>query len=127
MRTVFLKKTGVFMLMISFLFTTFPAAALAGLVGTDEILAADARSDRLSGIRDVLAREDVKAQMLELGVDPARVDARLNDLTDTELAQLSAGIRDLPAGGDVVVVIGILFIVLLILDLLGVTNVFTKI
>jgi hypothetical protein len=127
MRPVFLKKAGVFMLMISFLFTTFPAAALAGLIGTDEILAADARSDRLSGIRDVLAREDVKAQMLELGVDPARVDARLNALTDTELAQLSAGIRDLPAGGDAVAVIGIVFIVLLILELLGVTNVFTKI
>lgn len=127
MPTVFLKKTGVFLLMFSFLFTSFPAASLAGLVGTDEILAADSRSDQLTGIRNVLAREDVKTQMLDLGVNPAQVDARLDSLTDKELAQLSAGIRDLPAGGDAVAVIGIVFIVLLILELLGVTNVFTKI
>lgn len=127
MQTLFLRKTGMFMLIFSFLFTSFPATSLAGLIGTDEMLAADVRSTQLSEIRDVLARSDVRSQMLGLGVDPAQVDTRLDALTDTELSQLSAGIRDLPAGGDAVAVIGIVFIVLLILELLGVTNVFTKI
>ena len=41
MHTVLWKKTGIFMLMISFIFSTFPATSLAGLVGTDEMLTAD--------------------------------------------------------------------------------------
>ena len=65
--------------------------------------------------------------MLELGVNPADVDKRINGLTDTELARLSAGIQDLPAGGSIIWVIGVVFIVLLILDLVGVTNVFTRV
>lgn len=127
MQTVFWKKTGIFMLVINFIFTTFPAASYAGLVGSDEILSADTRNRQITEIRNVLARDDVRTQMLDLGVNIGDVEKRLNALTDAELARLSTGIQDLPAGGSVVAVIGILFIVLLILELLGVTNVFTRI
>ena len=127
MQTVIWKKAGIFMLVISFTFTTFPAASFAGLVGTDEIISADTRSRQIAEIRNVLARDEVKNQMLELGVNPGYVEERLNALTDAELAKLSAGMQELPAGGDAIAVIGIVFIVLLILELLGVTNVFTKI
>lgn len=127
MQTVLWKKTGIFMLVINFIFTTFPAASYAGLVGSDEILSADTRNRQITEIRNVLARDDVRSQMLDLGVNTADVEKRLNALTDAELARLSTGIQDLPAGGSVVAVIGILFIVLLILELLGVTNVFTRI
>ena len=127
MHTVLWKKTGIFMLMISFIFSTFPAASLAGLVGTDEMLSADSRNHQISEIRTLLARDDVKTQMLELGVDPADVKERVNALTDAELARLSTGMQDLPAGGDALEVIGILFLVLLILELVGVTNIFNKI
>ena len=127
MQTVLWKKAGIFMLVISFTFTTFPAASYAGLVGTDEIISADTRSRQITEIRNVLARDEVKNQMLELGVNPGYVEERLDALTNAELAKLSAGMQELPAGGDAVAVIGIVFIVLLILELLGVTNVFTKI
>ncbi|MGB5473531.1 MAG: PA2779 family protein [Gammaproteobacteria bacterium] len=127
MQTVLWKKAGIFMLVINFIFTTFPAASYAGLVGTDQILSADTRNRHMTEIQNVLARDDVRTQMLDLGVNPADVEVRLNALTDAELAQLSTGMRELPAGGNVVAVIGIVFIVLLILELLGVTNVFTRI
>ena len=127
MQTTLWKKTGVIILMISFIFTTYPGVSLAGMVGTQSILAPAARSEQLTEIQQVLARDDVRSQMLELGVDPADVDKRVNGLTDAELSRLSAGIQDLPAGGSVIWVIGVVFIVLLILELVGVTNVFTKI
>jgi hypothetical protein len=127
MQTVLWKKTGIFMLMISFIFSSFPAASYAGLVGTDELLSADTRTRQLTEIRSVLARDDVRTQMQDLGVSPADVEERLNALTDAELARLSAGIQELPAGGSVIAVIGVVFIVLLILELVGATNIFTKI
>jgi hypothetical protein len=63
-----------------------------------------------------------------MGVDPSQVEARLAALSPAELAQLSARIDQMPAGGDgigaVVVAILIVFLVLLITDLAGLTDVF---
>ena len=77
----------------------------------------------------LLQRADVRAKLTEYGVNPDEAAARVSSLTDAEVAQLSARIGDIPAGGDggVGTAIGILLLVLLIilvLDLTGVTDVF---
>jgi hypothetical protein len=46
---------------------------------------------------------------------------------DADLATLSQRMRVAPAGGDVLAVIGITFVVLLILELVGVIDIFKKI
>ena len=49
-------------------------------------------------------------------------------MTDSELQRLAGRIDQLPAGGTgVIEVVGIVAVVLLILELLGVTDVFTRI
>ena len=47
-------------------------------------------------------------------------------LSDSELVQLSENIDQAPAGAGVVEVVGIVFIVLIILELVGVTDIFKK-
>ena len=65
--------------------------------------------------------------MLAFGVDPENVQDRLDVLTDEELMQLASRLPDMPAGGDsILALIGVVFVVLLILELVGVTNVFAK-
>lgn len=91
MQTVIWKKAGIFMLVINFIVTTYPVTSYAGLVGTDELLSADTRHRQITEIRNVLARDEVRTQMLDLGVDPTHVEERLNALTDAELARLSTG------------------------------------
>ncbi len=77
----------------------------------------------------VLEREDVARVLADLGVDRAEAARRVAGLTDAE-AQLALDEFDrLPAGADggVGVVVGavvFIFVVLLITDLLGLTNVF---
>ena len=124
MQNVLCKKAGIFMLIVNFVFTTFPAVAHAGLVGTDEFLSTGSRSQHTGEVRDVLARDEVRAQMQALGVDPAGVAARIDALSDAELARLSREIQQLPNGAGVIEVVGVVFIVLLILELVGVTNIF---
>jgi hypothetical protein len=58
------------------------------------------------------------------GVDPAQVQARLESLTDEEVQTLAANMDQLPAGGDGLGLLVFLFIVLLITDILGFTNIF---
>ncbi len=64
--------------------------------------------------------------MIGLGVNPSDAQARVAALTDSELQALDQRIESMPAGGDVLAVIGIVFIVLLILELTGVINIFKK-
>jgi hypothetical protein len=97
-----------------------PLPAQAGMLPTDS-----GTKERIVNFFD---RGDVRSQLESLGVNPADAKARVASLTDDEAAQLASKIDNLPAGGDgVSALIGallIVFIVLLITDILGVTHVF---
>jgi hypothetical protein len=100
-------------------------AASAAIVDTSALVGTDRGAD-LSAIRMQLARADVKAQMEELGVDAAAVDQRIARLSDVELRQLAVDMRNAPAGGDALALVGAVFVVLLILELTGVIDIFKK-
>lgn len=97
----------------------------AVIVGTDAALAMSERADVLDRVNAALMRDDVQAQLEALGVDPAQALERVQSLTAAELAQLDTKLQELPAGGSVIGVLGALLVVLIVLELLGVTNVFT--
>lgn len=79
-----------------------------------------------STIQAFLLEEAVQQQLVQLGVKPEHALARVAALTPAEQQLLEQKIADLPAGAGAVEVIGIVFIVLLILELLGVTDIFKK-
>jgi len=122
-----LKEMVVVLLMLSMSLIGMPTVALAAPIGTDTMVQLDKRGELVSRIQAQLARDDVRAQFLARGVSPAEVDARIAALSTEELQMLSLQLDDLPAGGSVLAVIGVVFVVLLILELVGVTNVFTEI
>jgi hypothetical protein len=98
-----------------------PLPASAGIIATDQI-AASAERDR---VKSFLDRAEVRAKMQVLGVDPDAARARVDALGDDEVATLTSEIDRLPAGGtDVLTVVLVVFIILLITDILGVTKVF---
>lgn len=79
-------------------------------------------------LKAMLAKEDVRSQLAGLGVDPLEAGARVDALSDREIAQLHSRLEELPAGQDFVgVVVGVAvvtLVVLLFLDLLGFTDVY---
>jgi len=103
------------------------SAAYAGVISTQEYLTAVDREATRARIDAVLAREEVRSKLEQYGVDPAETDARLAALTDPELEQLATDLESMPAGGSVLAVVGVVFIVLLILELTGVIDIFNKI
>lgn len=104
----------------------FLQPVMAAQLGTQTVLAMEDRATRAARVEASLAREDVRAAMVELGVAPADAQGRLAALTDDELRILDEQLQTLPAGG-LLAVIGVVFIVLLILEVTGVTDVFKKI
>lgn len=104
----------------------FSTGVAAAVVDTQRAVSMDAREQRVAAAQATLAREDVRAAMIELGVDPAEARLRVAALSDAELAQLEGRLQQLPAGGGALGVIGAVFLVLIILEITGVIDVFKK-
>ena len=98
--------------------------ASAALVGTETVVNAAQVQQSRERVQSTLNRDDVKAQLMARGVDPAQVQARLDSLTDGEAQTLAAKMDQLPAGGDGLGLLVFIFIVLLITDIMGFTNIF---
>ena len=100
--------------------------AQAGMLPTENALAG--KSAARERIATLLERRDVRTQLEAYGVNPAAVQARVAALPDDEAAQLATRIGDMPAGADagasLIGALLVIFIVLLITDILGVTKVF---
>ena len=102
-----------------------PLPAHAGIVATESLAASGASTPDRERLAVLLARSDLRAQLEAKGVRPADVQARIDALSDEEVAQLAGRIDALPAGGtDIIGAIVFVFLVLLITDLLGWTKVF---
>lgn len=117
-------------LVFSFLLFTFTVqAARAELIGTEAAVALERTENGRARVAAFLERTDVQQTMEQQGVDVTEAVKRVSALSDEEITQLARQIDRLPAGGDgvgtVVGAILVIFLVLLITDILGLTHVFT--
>ncbi len=121
-----LGKALVYFLVVTTTLLGAPRLSLAAPISTRTLLQLEERQTRIEHIDRALSRAQVREALIGLGVAPGEVKARVAALSDEELAMLEKHLDKLPAGGQgILVIAGIAFIVLIILDLVGVTNVFT--
>jgi uncharacterized protein DUF6627 len=108
-------------LIVSIIGLGMPSSSMAGIVATDELRGSVQRDQ----VTHFLERSEVRAQMQALGVDPDAALTRVAALSDDEVASLADQLDQLPAGGSsVLTAVVVVFLILVILDLLGVTNIF---
>lgn len=115
------------LLLITTFFSTsaiVPAARSAAIDTTTYLNIAKETSK--ADLEALVNREDVRKELVALGVDPDDAAARIAALTPAELTMLQGKIDSMPAGADVLAVLGIVLVVFIVLELLGVTNVFTS-
>ena len=125
----FFHKTALLLILLLSFHTIVVPVAGAALIETDTLVSAqevDASRARLAAL---LAREDVGAALQGHGVSAQEVLNRVNSLTDQEVMKLAQSIDALPVGADggvgsVISALLFIFVVLLITDLLGLTDVF---
>jgi hypothetical protein len=102
-----------------------PLTASAGLVGAETVIAGERAALDRDRVIAALDRAEVREQLIAFGVDPDEARDRVAALSDAELAQMTGQLDQLPAGGNSVVgALVFIFVVLLVTDLLGFTNVF---
>jgi hypothetical protein len=104
-------------------------SALAAMIDTESISAAESTDTQRQKVVAFLQRAEVVEMLKARGIDPAEAAARVASLKDSEVDRLARHIDQLPAGGSLLETIAVLaiifFLVLLILELTGVIDVFT--
>ena len=105
----------------------FQVPAMADIVDTQSLTMQVELQLQRDNVRDLMARDDVRAAFAGYGVSASDIDTRIDNLTSSELLMVQSQMEDLPAGGSVIgAVVGIILIFVL-LDLLGATDVFPRI
>lgn len=105
----------------------FAQTSSAGMIGTGYLIDSETRDASLARVEVLLARQDIERQLLAFGVDAEIVAERLRGMSNAELLALEGRLDTQLAGGDALAVIGTVFLVLLILELVGVTDIFKSI
>ena len=99
--------------------------ANAGMISTSDLLAESA-DDLIqhSASTRLQQQQRVIAALSELGITQEQAAQRVAALNDSELHSLSTQLEQLPAGGDILGTVVFVFLVLLVTDILGFTDIF---
>lgn len=103
------------------------SVAQAAMVSTHTVvMEQQAQFDRQQ-LNALLQREQAVEAMQSLGVDPEMVQERVDSMTAEELAAFNEQVDQMQAGGSALGVIVLVFLILILLDLLGATDIFPAI
>jgi hypothetical protein len=120
-----LRNLLVYVVTVTFMFAGLTQSAQAAMVGTEQVQTVATAQQNRAKVEAALNRPGVLAQLEQMGVNKVDAQARVAALTDEEAASLAGKIDSLPAGGDSVLgVLVLIFFVLLVTDILGLTKVF---
>ena len=104
-------------------------SCLAALIGTEMVLDTAPGHEARQHVKQILDRDEIQKALRAQGVSTEEAKARIDALSDAEAVRLVEKLDQLPAGGGALgTVIGaalVVFIVLLITDILGYTDVFS--
>jgi len=119
-----MRQTIAMSILLSFLsLITLPAQA--AMVSTKQLVQEQAIASERTKLNAMMQREDVQVQLLEMGVSPEEVQQRVAALTDAEVAQLNHQMEQIPAGGDVLGLVVLIFLVFIVTDIIGATDIFS--
>jgi len=123
-----LRTPAAYSIIASMLFVSVQTPAMADVVGTKELAMQAELQIQRNDVRDLIAREDVRAGLRGYGVNPVDIDKRIDNLTSSELLQIQNKLAALPAGADGVLgAVLTIILIFVLLDVLGATDVFPRI
>ena len=102
-------------------------SAQAAIVDNDALLAEKPTQQHTrDSLQKLFMQDQVRAQLQALGVSPEWASERARTLTDADLARINNGAGQLQAGGESVLgVLLVIFIVFVITDIIGATDIFS--
>ena len=100
----------------------------AAMIDTESVMNVDGERNAHDYIIKLLLREDIRTALVLQGVDPQEAIARIETLSEAELSSVVDKVGQLPSGSGVaetlIIVVFLVFLVLLVTDIAGYTDVF---
>ena len=119
-----IAKPVAYSVVLAFTLISVQMPAYGAIVSTGVAIQEKDATAARAHIKTMLARKDVQNQLITAGVSPDEVSARVNAMTDNEVAQLSGQLDKAAAGGDALGIALFVFLLLVVTDLLGWTHIF---
>ena len=114
------RKSIIAWVSVLLMFFTQIAPLQAAIVGNGTLMSEITRADLIKS----LDKAEVQNLLISKGVDPEAAKLRIQQMNDDELASLQQDFQQLPAGAGAGGTIALIFIVLLITDMIGATDIF---
>lgn len=127
MKFCYLRQSILHVVTLALVCAGFAQVSYAGVIETGYLVETGDRAASIARVEVLLASDEVARQFENLGVDKALVAQRIQALSNTELLLLEEQMEQQIAAGDALALIGAVFLVLLILELVGVTDIFKSI
>ena len=89
--------------------------ARAGMIGADQVTSAAGAQSERNTVLNALSRSAVTSELQALGVDPQAARDRVAAMSEEELRALAGKMNSLPAGGEGLVVVVLLVLLIYIL------------
>lgn len=96
----------------------------AAMVGTASVIHSESTRIEREQLAGMLEREEIRQQLHAMGVDPELARQRVAMMTDAEVSTLNERLQEAPVGSDVLGVLLIIFVVFVITDAIGATDIF---
>ena len=100
----------------------------AAIIGTESLLDSVRGKEARAYLKQLLAREDVENALVAQGIDPGEAKARIDSLSDAEAVDAADKFDQLPAASGfletLLIIAFLVFLILLITDIAGYTDVF---
>jgi hypothetical protein len=101
--------------------------SMAGIVTTVELVNAQQTVFEREQVRGWLARDEVRKQLTAMGVDVKAAQARVDSMTAQEVHAMATNMNNMPAGAGVLETAVLVLLILILLDIAGVTDIFPNI
>ena len=116
------RSTAIFLSILLALMPLLPAQA--AMIGNEQIVSQGLSHQTRDGLQQLFEQETAQQQLQVWGVNPDQIRSRINSLTDAELARINQQVNDLQAGGGVLGILLVIFVVFVITDVIGATDIF---
>ena len=116
------RPIAIFLSILLALMPLLPAQA--AMIGNQQIINQNQSQQTRDSLQQLLDQDTARQQLQAWGVSPEQINSRIDSLTDAELARINQQLNDLNAGGSVLGILLVIFIVFVITDVIGATDIF---
>lgn len=86
------------------------------MISTSFVLAEVSRGEAEKNIQDYISKSEVQSELMKHGISAAEVNSRLASLSESELRQLAGQVQEARAGGDILVTILVVVLIIFLIQ-----------